>query len=161
MKAMKHLLVSAVLLVMAATLFSNSAECGQQQMRRGHGGPPPCPLMMALDTDGDHAISETEMKSAESVLKALDSDGDGILKDDELQPEPPSEDDRSGRQRPQHDRQPPPSPVFSVLDSNSDGTIDSDELSQAVDVLMTLDQDSDGQLSREELHPRGMRGPRR
>ncbi len=56
----------------------------------GAGAParPPVPLMAALDTDGDGAVSEAEIASAPQSLRALDADGDGRLAPSELRPAP-------------------------------------------------------------------------
>ena len=49
-------------------------------------GPPPHPLMTALDTDKDGAISADEIKGAAEALKTLDKNGDGRLAGDEAAP---------------------------------------------------------------------------
>jgi hypothetical protein len=50
------------------------------------GGPPPHPLMIALDRDRDGTLSRDEIAGAAKALKALDADGDGTLSRDELRP---------------------------------------------------------------------------
>jgi hypothetical protein len=59
--------------------------------RGGPGGfrPPPHPLMITLDADGDQTISAAEMAAAPRALRALDRNGDGVLSGDELRPPPP------------------------------------------------------------------------
>lgn len=54
----------------------------------GEGRPPQpvIPLMVALDQDGDGAVSGVELASAAQALRALDGDGDGRLTPDELRP---------------------------------------------------------------------------
>jgi hypothetical protein len=47
----------------------------------------------------------------------------------------------------------PPPPVIGVLDANHDGVIDATEIANASAALLTLDKNSDGQLTREELRP--------
>jgi hypothetical protein len=47
------------------------------------GGPPPLPLMTALDTDHDGQLSPEEIKAAPGMLKTLDQNGDGKLTEDE------------------------------------------------------------------------------
>lgn len=57
--------------------------------RRGPGGPGGMmmsPLMRALDTDKDGALSAAEIAAAPTALKTLDKDGDGILSAEELRP---------------------------------------------------------------------------
>ena len=44
-------------------------------------------------------------------------------------------------------------PVMAALDTNSDGTIDATEIEQASKSLKTLDKNSDGKLTPEELRP--------
>jgi predicted O-methyltransferase YrrM len=61
-------------------------------------GPPPHPLMTALDADKDGAISAEEIQNAPKALKSLDANGDGRLAGDEA----------SFRFRPQDRRGPPP-----------------------------------------------------
>ena len=53
------------------------------------GGPPPHPLMIALDKDRDGRLSAAEIADAPKALKALDRDGDGALGPDELRPPRP------------------------------------------------------------------------
>src|SRR5688500_4174231 len=56
-----------------------------------------------------------------------------------------------GRQRPVH-------PIVAALDTNKDGVLDDKEIAAAPTALKTLDKDSDGKLTREEMTP--VRGPR-
>jgi len=54
------------------------------------GRPPmPNPLVAALDTDGDHVISEEELRNATASLLTLDKNKDGKLSDDETRPPRP------------------------------------------------------------------------
>lgn len=48
---------------------------------------------------------------------------------------------------------PPPPPIIGVLDANHDGVIDAKEIANASKALLQLDEDGDGQLTREELRP--------
>ncbi|HYR58357.1 MAG TPA: YHYH protein [Chthoniobacteraceae bacterium] len=52
------------------------------------GGPPPPPLMRALDLNGDGVLDESEIAAADSLRK-LDKNGDGKLTPDELRPNVP------------------------------------------------------------------------
>jgi hypothetical protein len=45
---------------------------------------------------------------------------------------------------------PPPDPVFTALDTNHDGVIDSNEIANASAALKTLDKNGDGQLTTDE-----------
>jgi Ca2+-binding EF-hand superfamily protein len=78
----------------------------------------------------------------------------------QLQPQPLPQQDRPGR---------PPggpgglvrmSPLFTALDTNSDGTIDEKEIAGAVAALKKLDKNSDGKLTEDELRPTMARGGR-
>lgn len=53
------------------------------------------------------------------------------------------------------DRKPPraKSPLIEALDANKDGSISTEEITNAAAALQTLDQDGDGALSRDELRP--------
>ena len=51
-------------------------------------------------------------------------------------------------------------PIMTALDKNQDKVIDSEEIEEAPDSLKTLDKDSDGQLSRDEIFPWRSRGRR-
>ncbi|MBX3732394.1 MAG: hypothetical protein KF791_07335 [Verrucomicrobiae bacterium] len=49
----------------------------------------------------------------------------------------------------------PHPPGLGVLDANQDGFLDATEIAQAADVLAALDANGDGQLTPDELQPRG------
>jgi hypothetical protein len=52
-------------------------------------GPPPHPVVLALDRDGDGVLSADEIANAPRAILSLDQDGDGALSDFELRPPPP------------------------------------------------------------------------
>ena len=53
--------------------------------REGHGGPGgPNAVLAAIDADGDHVISASEIMNAAVALKKLDKNGDGTLTSDEV-----------------------------------------------------------------------------
>ncbi|MEZ6054984.1 MAG: hypothetical protein R3C02_27025, partial [Planctomycetaceae bacterium] len=55
---------------------------------------------------------------------------------------------------------PPPNPFMTALDTDKDGEISAEELENAVAALKTLDGNSDGKLSHDEVRPKpGDRGP--
>jgi hypothetical protein len=59
-------------------------------------------------------------------------------------------------------QRPPPPPLIGALDANHDGVIDETEIANASAALKTLDKNSDGKLTMEELRPPrpdGERGP--
>ena len=51
--------------------------------------PPPLPTFEALDTDGDHRLSEEEIAAAAEVLRKLDKNGDGEIEPHEVAPKGP------------------------------------------------------------------------
>ena len=65
---------------------------------------------------------------------------------------------------------PPPPPIIGALDANHDGVIDANEIANAGKALQSLDQNGDGELTPDEVHPHppgrpgpggpGMGGPR-
>lgn len=52
----------------------------------GRGGPPPNPVLDALDSNHDHVISADEIRNASAALKKLDRNQDGKLTREELHP---------------------------------------------------------------------------
>ncbi len=58
-----------------------------------------------------------------------------------------------GQGRPGRGGPRPVPPVIVVLDANQDGVIDATEIANASNALKTLDQNGDGQLTRDELRP--------
>jgi EF hand len=51
---------------------------------------------------------------------------------------------------------PPQLPIITALDANHDGVIDSDEITNASTVLLTLDKNGDGKLTADEYLPARM-----
>lgn len=66
---------------------------------------------------------------------------------------PPPRGERPGGPGRAGHRPPPPPPVIAVLDANHDGVIDAPEIANASRALLQLDENQDGQLTREELRP--------
>ncbi len=122
------------------------------------------PIDTALDADGDEVITAAEIANAAAALAALDRNGDGNLSADEClsrRPRRPSQQETgtagvgradTGRRRGAGKGGPKP-PIFSALDSNGDGAVSSDELSNAATILGTLDRNGDGGLEPEEYRP--------
>ncbi|MBI3462092.1 MAG: hypothetical protein HY000_03395 [Planctomycetes bacterium] len=78
---------------------------------RGPGfGPPPSPIIEALDANGDREISAQEIEHAAAALKKLDRNDDGKLTEEEFRGGPPRSGDRGpdagGRGRPDEGRGP-------------------------------------------------------
>ena len=65
---------------------------------------------------------------------------------DATRPEPPAHGPRGEHHR-------PVPPIIAALDANHDGVIDAAEMAAAAAALISLDQNGDGKLSREELRP--------
>ncbi len=64
-------------------------------------------------------------------------------------------------ERPPRDRRPPPV-LFGALDADKDGKISVAEIQSAADALAALDQNDDGEITRDELkppHPEGEAAP--
>jgi len=102
----------------------------------------PNPVMTALDTDRDGAISADEMAAAPKALKTLDKNGDGILAAAEVRPGMPM---GAGR----------PSEMVDTLfsfDVNKDGKLSKEEVPERMQgIFARADADNDGILTREEL----------
>jgi Ca2+-binding EF-hand superfamily protein len=144
----------ALLALGASALIANAQDAGRPPMK-GH-RPPPLPIVTALDANHDGVIDSNEIANASAALKTLDKNGDGQLTADEfLPPRPAQSGDFAGS-----NHRPPPSPVINALDANQDGVISADEIANAPVALLTLDQDGDGQLTRDEfIGPRPHMGP--
>ena len=141
----------------------NAVAQGQGGGRGGQGHQPPTPAVdIVLDVNGNQTISSDEITQAAATLSELDDNEDGELSLAECMG---FSDKGSQQQRPARqggsDRQPPTPPVFSVLDSNGDEVIDEHEISAASESLLMLDSDGDGTLQSDEFRParstRGMR----
>jgi hypothetical protein len=117
-------------------------------------GPPPNPVMMALDADGDHVISAAEIKNAAKALLSLDKNKDGKLTQDELRPAgpPPRRDGEGGRPPGEGGRGGeggrPPQDGGQGRPGNS---------AEFLDRVMSFDEDKDGKLSRKEIPERMQR----
>jgi hypothetical protein len=167
---MKIIMKSTVLLLalgMSALVTSaqdaDSPPPGEGPM--GHHHPP---LLVTLDANHDGVIDATELGNASAALKALDKNSDGQLTRDELMPPRPEGTNNIARaERPGRpegmgkDGHCPPMPLLNVLDANQDGVIDATEMANASTALKTLDTNGDGQLTRDELMPRGQCPPGR
>ena len=108
----KSLLAGAILTaagVAATVLAQPPGENGREGRPQG---PPPNPIVAALDKDGDHEISADELKEATASLLTLDKNGDGKLTDGETRPPRPEGFGPGGRgpegQGPPRDGQGPP-----------------------------------------------------
>jgi len=171
MKTFRSLLTLALPLGLVAANVALAQTADAPRGPRGGHRPPPHPIVRALDTDRDHALSAAELATATASLRALDTNADGALSADELRParperpadaparpagstrpERPERSDRSDRARPLD-------PVMLALDANADGALSAAELANATASLRALDANADGALTRDEFGP--VDGPRR
>ena len=116
---------------------------GGQQSQRSN------PLFAAIDTDKDGVLSAAEVKNAPAALKKLDKNKDGKITQEELRP---STDEIVAR--------------FMGYDENKDGKLSKDEMpAQMQRMFDRLDTNSDGSLDEQELQALaasfGQRGGRR
>jgi hypothetical protein len=132
------------LLLAAATAAPSLAQRPQ--------GPPPDPIIMAIDKNKDQKLSSREIRGAAKALLKLDKNRDKALSEDELRPESPKE--RRRRKSDEEENQRPPAPpastIFSALDTDSSGDLSEEELAAAAESLAKLDQDENGKLDSEE-----------
>lgn len=122
-------------------------------------GPPPprlSPIMQALDTDKDGALSAVEIEKASEILATLDADSNGRLSKEETSPQKPEGDD-SDRKKPRRGGEgqgpPPMDPIMMTLDQNGDGTLSKREIARAAKSLLEMDADESGTIQEEEMEP--------
>ena len=147
-----------------------------------HHGPPPNALFDALDTNHDGVISADEINNAATSLKSLLKNGSTEIKRADLRPARPAPPQGGGttadNARPQVRTQdqtaggtgtatdapaggpgghphhgPPPSPLFDALDTNHDGVISADEMSDAPASLKSMLKNGSTAIKREDLRP--------
>ncbi len=128
MQTMRSLVLLPVLL--------GSVAFAQQQ------GPPPRPVMLALDTDHDGSLSAAEISAAPVVLLTLDANHDGALSAEEFLPKEPvggaTPDEQVKR--------------LMAFDKNGDGALTKDELPDRMQRLMDrADTDHNGHLTAIEI----------
>ena len=111
------------------------------------------PILRALDTDRDLALSPREIGNASVALRALDANHDGKVTAEEcglrIDPHsmpPATAAELERRFMSNH-------PVLAALDADHDGEISAREIDHAAAALKTLDRDHDGYLTADELIP--------
>ena len=118
------------------------------------------PIVQALDSDGDLAITGEELKGAPAKLKTLDKNKDKILEGEEILPPPPEGRDPRGGGGPGAAGFLMRIPLMSALDEDGDGKISAAEQEKSSGALTKLDTNGDGRIEmREMAPPRGGRGP--
>lgn len=174
---MKHLSRIALAALALGSLTLGLQAQDDARPRRGGGMVPP--LVKALDTTKDGSLDAAEIAAASNALLTLDTDKDGALSREELRPQPPAgaPSDRPERPSgdaehgPRGDRQgggrPGGHPIIGALDADHDGVLSPSEIANASAALATLDSNSDGKITMDELRParpegegRAPRGPR-
>jgi Ca2+-binding EF-hand superfamily protein len=128
---------------------------GQRPGGFGRGGPMRSPAFVALDTDRDGVISETEIANAAAALKALDQNGDGKLTEDEVRPRMGGRGGRGGGEGPGETAAPTDDEMVQMLmafDKNGDGQLTREELPERLQGLFDrADADKNGVLTAEEI----------
>lgn len=162
---MKTLPWMLALLASAVCAQAQQPEPGQREGRGRNSRPMP-PIIAALDTEKDGKISAAEIAASATSLKTLDQDADGQLTHEEIRPPRPARPEGAGENRPERPDRPEgpppgmtPPPIIVALDADQDGVISAAEIEGAPAALAKLDQNNDGELTRDELHPGG-RPPR-
>ncbi len=130
-------------------------ERGRGGFGRRGGGPPHIPLLEALDADEDGEISAAEIESAAASLKSLDKNEDGKLTREEIRPQSAGRggpQSRHGRGGPPHEgrrggRSERPGPGG----GGRSGPPEGHGPGVLIDRVMTLDENDDEQLSKEEF----------
>jgi Ca2+-binding EF-hand superfamily protein len=102
--------------------------------------------IMAFDADHDGRISAAELpERLKGMIARADSDKDGFLSPEEIRVRAFADADVPA--------DPKPDLVTAALDTDHDGVISADEIAHASMALMTLDRNSDGQITEDETRP--------
>ena len=149
MKMNMKTMLTLLTLGASALIVSAQDGGGPPDGPRGPGGghhPPSLPLVTALDTNHDSVIDSNEIANASAELLTLDKNGDGILTTNEYLTQLPPQ-----RANPNGQAFHPPTPlIVTALDTNHDGVIDSNEITNAPAALKALDKNGDGKLTPDE-----------
>ena len=126
--------------------------------------------LMAFDKNKDGKLSKTELpERMQGLFDRADTNHDGFLTSDEIRKlaaaQAPPDDGPEERGRGEgrgegRGGQRPPDPLMNALDLNHDGTLSASEIAVASASLMTLDKNSDGQLTDDEYRVNFGRGGR-
>ena len=139
-------LLIVMVLALCATGAMAKPGCGG-----GKQGPPP--LVVALDANANGAFDADEIANAPASLLTLDKNGDGALTRDEICPAPPTCKGKAAGAGCKGPGATCKCPLVATLDTNADGTIDANEISDASASLLKLDKNEDGVLTRDEYAP--------
>ena len=159
MNTMTKSLVLAALSVASLTLVAQNAPEGAPE----HPRRPAPPIVTALDVNKDGVIDASEIANAPAAIATLDANADGQVTSDEARPKRPEGVSDRGPGGPREGGPgggpaggPPRgggSPLVAALDANQDQTLDAAEIANSPAALATLDKNSDGQLTSDELRP--------
>jgi len=111
------------------------------------------PVLRALDTDRDYALSPWEIANSPAALRKLDANHEAKVTAEEcglhVDPNsmPPAMLEQVRRRFMSHQ------PVLAALDADHDGEISASEIGHAAAALKTLDRNHDGYLTVDELVP--------
>ena len=84
---MKTLLIPSIMLALAGTIALTANPSGGEKRQALR--PPPSPVVLALDTNNDGALSPDEIAHAAQALLTLDKNGDGKVDQEEMRPARP------------------------------------------------------------------------
>ena len=136
-----------VILAFSLTTLTLAAQPVGAGPRGGNFRPPPHIVEQALDRDSNYTLDAEEIADAGSNIMRLDTNGDGSVSSDEFE----MTNLRGGFHPPTH-------PFATALDTNRDQRIDKSEVAEASRSLLRLDDNGDGQISFNEVHPKGFPG---
>ena len=109
----------------------------------GPGGPPPRPVLLALDTDHDGKLSVEEIAAASVGLITLDSDHDGQLTSLEY---------LASQNDPNANKPNETAARLMVLDKSGDGTLTKDEVPERMQGMFArIDTNNDGKITQDEI----------
>ena len=160
MKTLPYIITALTLAcagVLSAQTADDSSRGPHRGGHRGPGGPGGHghPIVRALDADKNGEISAAEINGAPAALAKLDTNADGNVVMDELRPARPADAPvrPEGTKTRERSRARHVDVIMLALDADGNGVLSSTEISRAVASLSVLDANSDGKLTRDELHP--------
>ena len=147
--------LTALLIVASPMSFALAQPPGERDGRGGDHRPPNA-VLAAIDSNGDHEISNDEMKNAFTALTKLDSNKDGKLDREELHPEiaghPGGSEGRGADSKHAEDAREDVVKRITGFDKNSDGKLTKDEIPARMQrVVARYDKNEDDVLDKEEL----------
>jgi len=151
------LLKIPMFLVMLAAASSYASARPPSKKADAQAPPPPPPWFGMIDKDRDGVLSAVEIQAASEAILKLDADHNGEVTVEETHMPPPKEGDKPEPPDSKNHAMPPRPvpPMVKALDTNGDGSLSPEEMTQAPESLKILDKDQDGALSPEELRPEG------